>query len=103
MEYKNLALIITDEEHKFGVVHRDSFREKALEGFHQITMSATPIPKSIAATLYDDTMDINFHKGQAGKPYSGADRCLPERHYGFEVYGTADQSGTPVLCCLPGY
>lgn len=58
VEYKNLALIITDEEHKFGVVHRDSFREKALEGFHQITMSATPIPKSIAATLYDDTMDI---------------------------------------------
>lgn len=58
VEYKNLALIITDEEHKFGVVHRDSFREKALDGFHQVTMSATPIPKSIAATLYDDTMDV---------------------------------------------
>ena len=58
VEYKNLALIITDEEHKFGVVHRESFREKALKGFHQITMSATPIPKSIAATLYDDSMDV---------------------------------------------
>lgn len=58
VEYKNLALIITDEEHKFGVVHRDSFREKALDGFHQITMSATPIPKSIVSTLYDETMDV---------------------------------------------
>lgn len=58
VEYKNLAMIITDEEHKFGVVHRENFREKAIEGFHQITMSATPIPKSIASTLYDESMDV---------------------------------------------
>ena len=58
VEYKNLAMIITDEEHKFGVVHRENFRDKAIEGFHQVTMSATPIPKSIASTLYDDSMDV---------------------------------------------
>lgn len=56
--YKDLALIITDEEHKFGVVHREDFREKAIDGFHQITMSATPIPKSIAATMYDESVDV---------------------------------------------
>lgn len=56
--YKNLALIIQDEEHKFGVVHRENFKDKALPGAHVITMSATPIPKSIAATIYDDTTDI---------------------------------------------
>ena len=56
--YDNLALIIQDEEHKFGVVHRDNFREKAIPGFHQVTMSATPIPKSIAATIYGDEMNV---------------------------------------------
>ena len=58
VEYKDLALIITDEEHKFGVVHREDFREKAIDGFHQITMSATPIPKSIATTIYDESVDV---------------------------------------------
>ena len=58
VEYKNLALIIQDEEHKFGVVHKESFQEKALPGFHQITMSATPIPKSIAATIYGDEVTV---------------------------------------------
>lgn len=56
--YKNLALIIQDEEHKFGVTHREAFKDKALEGFHTVTMSATPIPKSIAATIYDESVDV---------------------------------------------
>ena len=58
VEYKNLALIITDEEQKFGTVHRESFREKAMEGYHQITMSATPIPKSLAATIYGESTEV---------------------------------------------
>lgn len=58
IEYKNLALIIEDEEHKFGVVHREDFSNKGVEGCHRITMSATPIPKSLAGTLYGDGMDI---------------------------------------------
>lgn len=58
IEYKNLGLIIADEEHKFGVVHREDFLDKGVEGCHRITMSATPIPKSLAGTLYGDGMDI---------------------------------------------
>ncbi len=58
VEYKNLALIIQDEEHKFGVSQREAFKEKAIEGFHTVTMSATPIPKSIAATIYDDSVEV---------------------------------------------
>lgn len=58
VEYKNLAFIILDEEHKFGVVHREDFKEKAIEGFHQVTMSATPIPKTIASILYDDSVGV---------------------------------------------
>jgi len=58
VEYKNLALIITDEEQKFGTVHRENFREKTIEGYHQISMSATPIPKSLAATIYGDNTEV---------------------------------------------
>lgn len=50
--YNNLALAITDEEHKFGVTQREALTEKCKDGIHTITMSATPIPRSLALTLY---------------------------------------------------
>lgn len=56
--YKKLGLIVEDEEHKFGVVHRESFQDKGVDGCHRITMSATPIPKSIANTLYGSSSEI---------------------------------------------
>lgn len=56
--YKNLGLVIADEEHKFGVMHREHMKEKAVPGFHQITMSATPIPRSLACTIYGDTVEV---------------------------------------------
>lgn len=52
VNYKNLALVITDEEHKFGVTQREALLEKCANGVHSITMSATPIPRSLALTLY---------------------------------------------------
>jgi ATP-dependent DNA helicase RecG len=58
VEYGKLGLIITDEEHKFGVIHRENFREKAVKGFHQVTMSATPIPKTLASTIYGDVVEV---------------------------------------------
>lgn len=56
--YANLGLIIEDEEHKFGMVHRENFNEKGVAGCHKITMSATPIPKSLANTLYGESSEI---------------------------------------------
>lgn len=52
--YQNLGLIVIDEEHKFGVVHRGNFMDKGVSGCHKITMSATPIPKSLADTIYGE-------------------------------------------------
>lgn len=50
--YNNLALMIVDEEHKFGVEQREAVLEKADDGVHNITLSATPIPRTLAMTLY---------------------------------------------------
>lgn len=56
--YKKLALTIVDEEHKFGVKQRAAIVEKASEGVHSITMSATPIPRSLAQVLYGDAIQM---------------------------------------------
>ena len=58
VEFKKLGIVVTDEEHKFGVSQRDALKSKALDDVHYITMSATPIPRSIAMTVYGKNMDI---------------------------------------------
>ncbi len=48
---KNVALAITDEQHRFGVRHRNILSEKG-GAYHSLVMSATPIPRSLAMFLY---------------------------------------------------
>lgn len=52
--YKELGCIIIDEEHRFGVKQRETFAEKGAQGVHVISMSATPIPRTLAMTLYGE-------------------------------------------------
>ena len=55
--YDNLALVITDEQHRFGVRQREIFAEKGRHP-HILVMSATPIPRTLAIILYGD-LDIS--------------------------------------------
>ena len=55
--YSNLALVITDEQHRFGVRQRDVFAEKGRHP-HILVMSATPIPRTLAIIIYGD-LDIS--------------------------------------------
>lgn len=58
VEFNNLALSIVDEEHRFGVAQRKLINEKTNSGVHSITMSATPIPRSLAMTIYGDNTEV---------------------------------------------
>lgn len=60
VHFKNLALAIIDEQHKFGVEQRISLITKGL-GTHCLIMSATPIPRSLSLTRYGD-LDISIIK-----------------------------------------
>jgi len=57
VEYENLALVITDEQHRFGVRQRTMLSEKG-EGVNVLVMSATPIPRTLSLILYGD-LDIS--------------------------------------------
>ena len=56
VEYQHLGLIIIDEQHRFGVAQRHSLVKKAPpgKGLHQLVMTATPIPRTLAMSAYGD-------------------------------------------------
>lgn len=56
VEFFDLGFVVVDEQHRFGVEQRESLRGKAKEGFipHVLVMTATPIPRTIAMTVFGD-------------------------------------------------
>ncbi len=68
VEFANLGLCIVDEEHRFGVAQRDRIRSKITNGIHTISMSATPIPRTLGVSLYGEGTDIyTITKKPAGR------------------------------------
>ena len=57
VSFKSLGLVITDEQHRFGVAQRADLKNKA-SAAHMLVMSATPIPRTLAFTMYGD-LDVS--------------------------------------------
>jgi len=111
--FKNLGLAIIDEQHKFGVVQRASLRKK---GFNPdiLIMTATPIPRTLALTLYGD-LDISvidelppgrkpvitkvFSTAQKSEIYSIMNRELEKGRQIYIVYPLIEESEKLDLKC----
>lgn len=58
VQFADLSLAVVDEQHRFGVEQRDALRDKAGQAPHTLVMTATPIPRTVAMTVFGD-LDVS--------------------------------------------
>jgi ATP-dependent DNA helicase RecG len=69
VEFADLGLVVVDEQHRFGVEQRDALRARAGENVspHVLVMTATPIPRTVAMTVYGDLETSSLRELPAGR------------------------------------
>jgi ATP-dependent DNA helicase RecG len=69
VEFYNLGMVVVDEQHRFGVEQRDRLRAKAPAGItpHLLVMTATPIPRTVALTVYGDLETLTLRELPRGR------------------------------------
>lgn len=99
-EFKKLGLVITDEQHRFGVEQRAALAKKG-QNPHKLVMSATPIPRTLALMIYGD-LDISIlkelPKGRQPVETYAVTGKLRERAFGF-VKDRLDEGRQGYIVC----
>src|SRR5690606_19135503 len=67
VDFADLGLVVVDEQHRFGVEQRDALRAKAERPPHTLVMTATPIPRTVAMTVYGDLETSRLTELPAGR------------------------------------
>jgi ATP-dependent DNA helicase RecG len=67
VQFAELGLVVVDEQHRFGVEQRDALRAKAGDAPHVLVMTATPIPRTVAMTVYGDMEISTLRELPAGR------------------------------------
>ena len=100
VEFQNLGLVIIDEQHRFGAAQRARLSEKS-EGCHVLSMSATPIPRTLAFVLYGDfdlsTLD-EMPPGRKTVDTFVVDGTYRERLYAFMRKNVEEGGQVYVVC-----
>src|SRR5258708_23063677 len=100
VDFKNLSLIIIDEQHRFGVEQRSALKQNS--NAHLLTMSATPIPRTLALTLYGD-LDLSILKESPAGRQKIVTRIVSEenRAKAYEFIAQQIQLGRQVFVICP--
>lgn len=67
VQFADLGLVVVDEQHRFGVEQRDALRAKARTSPHLLVMTATPIPRTVAMTVFGDLETSSLTEVPAGR------------------------------------
>ena len=100
VSFADLALVITDEQHRFGVSQRSALEEKSRSA-HTLVMSATPIPRTLTLTKYGELDVSRLDEMPAGRKKIGTfrvDSTYRERLYGFIEKQANEGHQTYVVC-----
>jgi ATP-dependent DNA helicase RecG len=102
VEFSSLGLVVTDEQHRFGVGQRSELISKGVNP-HTLVMSATPIPRTLALIIYGD-LDISLldemPKGRLPIKTYGVDSTYRERLYRFIIKEVALGHQAYIVCPL---
>ena len=67
VRFRDLGLVVIDEQHRFGVEQRDALRAKGSDPPHVLVMTATPIPRTVAMTVYGDLKISSLRELPSGR------------------------------------
>lgn len=105
--FRNLGLVVIDEQHRFGVAQRAKLWEKNIVPPHILVMTATPIPRTLAMTLYGDldvsvidelppgrkpVLTTHVYDNNPAQLYRGIDRQIREGRQVYMVYPLVKES-----------
>ncbi len=100
VDFSDLSLVVTDEQHRFGVMQRAALADKA-DGCHMLVMSATPIPRTLALILYGDLSISRIDEMPAGR--QRVDTFLVNDSYHIRLYNfirkTVEEGGQVYIVC----
>jgi ATP-dependent DNA helicase RecG len=100
-KYENIGLIVIDEQHRFGVEQRGKIVDlaKGKETPHTLTMTATPIPRTLALTLYGD-LSISLLKDFPFEQRKITTKVVPEKNRG-AAYEWVKEKNEPTFIVCP--
>lgn len=99
IEFKNLGILVIDEEHRFGVKQRDLIEEKC-KTIDSISMSATPIPRTMASAIFGDDIKVYSIKDKPGCRTEIRTRCTASDGY-FDFVAKYLASGQQMYVVCP--
>jgi len=102
VEFERLGLIVVDEQHRFGVEQRAALREKG-QSPHVLVMTATPIPRTLALTVYGDLDITVLSEMPPGRPPVKTHRLSPQQRqkaYDFLRQKVGEGRQAYVICPL---